>query len=130
MQERRDDRPLGELFSELSHELTTLVRDEVKLAKAELGQKASVAAMDVGLLAFGGALAYAGLLALVAMAIIALSEVLAWWLAALIVGVVLTGFGGMMVLLGIAALRRADLMPHRTIQTLREDAEWTSRQMR
>ena len=56
----KDDRSLGELFSELAQETSTLVRQEVQLAKTEMGQKASRVGKDVGFLAAGGAVAYAG----------------------------------------------------------------------
>ncbi len=54
MQEGRDERTLGELFSELAQETTTLVREEVNLAKAEMGEKASRAGKHAGFLAAGG----------------------------------------------------------------------------
>jgi hypothetical protein len=62
----RDDRTLGELFAELAQETTTLVRHEVNLAKVEMSEKASRAGKHVGFLAAGGAVAYAGLLAILA----------------------------------------------------------------
>ena len=48
------DRSLGDLFAELTHETTTLVRQEVTLAKAELSHKAAEVGKDVGFLAAGG----------------------------------------------------------------------------
>ena len=62
----KDDRSLGELFSELAQDTSTLVRKEVQLAKTEMSQKASRVGKDVGFLAVGGAVAYAGLLAVLA----------------------------------------------------------------
>ena len=50
----RDDRSLGELFSELAQKTTTLVRHEVNLAKVEMSEKASRAGKHVGFLAAGG----------------------------------------------------------------------------
>ena len=72
----RDDRSLGELFSELAQETTTLVRHEVNLAKTEMSEKASRAGKHVGFLAAGGAVAYAGLLAVLAAVIILLNDVM------------------------------------------------------
>src|SRR4051794_3454785 len=111
----RDERSLGELFSELTRETTTLVRQEVTLAKTEMSQKAARVGKDVGFLAAGGAVAYAGFLALIACAIIALSNVMPWWASALLVGLVVLGIGAFLVWQGIANLRREDLAPRQTI---------------
>ncbi len=124
-----DDRSLSELFTDLSRELTALVRQEVALAKTEMSDKAARAGRNAGVLAVGGAIAYAGLLALVAAAIIGLAHALAWWLSALIIGVLVVVIGVGLMWTGFAALRHADLIPHRTVQTLKEDAEWAKRQM-
>lgn len=122
------DKSLGELFAELSRETTTLVRQEVDLAKTELSHKAVSVGKDVGFLAVGGAVVYAGFLALVACAIIALAYALPWWLAALIVGIVVVAIGGFLVLRGIDDLKNQDLAPRQTVQTLKEDATWAKDQ--
>jgi len=120
----RDERSLGELFADLVQELTTLVRQEIALARTELSQKASQVGRNIGFLALGGAVAYAGFLALVAAAIIALGELgVPWWLSALIVGLVVAGAGYLLVRRGLDALRQTDLTPQQTIETLREDAQ-------
>lgn len=135
MQERRresrDDRSLGELFAELANEMTTLVRQELTLARTELSQKATRMGRDVAFLALGGAVAYAGFLAILAAVIIALATIgLPWWLSALIVGVVVAGVGYFLVQRGLTALRREDLAPRQTIETLREDTQWAKEQMK
>ncbi len=106
-----------------------LVRQEVALAKTEMSDKAARAGRNAGVLAVGGAIAYAGLLALVAAAIIGLAHALAWWLSALIIGVLVVVIGVGLMWTGFAALRHADLVPHRTVPPLKEDAEWAKRQM-
>src|SRR6476469_1476439 len=93
MDTRKEDRSLGELFSALSRETSTLVRNEVELAKTEMTEKASKVGKDIGFLAIGGAVAYAGLLAIIAAIIILLGGVLPMWLSALIVGIVVAGVG-------------------------------------
>jgi hypothetical protein len=124
-----DDRSLGELFSELSRETTTLVRQEVDLAKTELTHKASEVGKDVGFLAAGGMVLYAGFLTLVAMLVIALAQLgVTWWLSALIVGVVVLLVGAMLVRTGLAALREEGMVPKQTIETLQEDAQWAKNQ--
>ncbi len=124
----RDDRTLGELFAELAQETTTLVRHEVNLAKAEMGEKASRAGKHAGFLAAGGALAYAGLLAVLAAAIILLNAVMPLWLAALLVGVVVAVVGYLLIRRGLDALRREDFAPRQTMETLKEDKQWAKDQ--
>jgi xanthine/uracil permease len=76
----------------------------------------------------GGALAYAGLLALIAALIIGLGELIPLWLSALIVGLVVVGIGYMLIQRGLTALKRIDPKPQQTIQTLQEDKEWVKEQ--
>jgi hypothetical protein len=125
-----DQRSLGELFGDLSREISTLFRQEVQLARAEITGKLPKLGRDVGFLVVGGAVAYTGVLALVATAIIALAYALPWWLAALIVGVVVTGSGLFLVQRGIAALRTESLAPQQTLATLKEDAQWVKEQVK
>jgi hypothetical protein len=120
---------LGELFAELSRETTTLVRQEVQLAKAEMSQKASAVGKDVGFLAVGGMIAYAGFLALLATVIIALGQLgVTWWLAALIVAVVVSAIGGFLVMRGIDDLKHQSPVPQQTVQSLQEDGAWMKQQ--
>ncbi len=124
----RDDRSLGELFAELAQETGKLVRQEVNLAKTEMGQKASRVGKHVGFLAAGGAVAYAGLLAIIAGVIALLGLVIPLWLSALLVGLVVAVAGYFLVRRGLDALKREELAPRETIQTLKEDKEWAKDQ--
>lgn len=131
MPETRDDRSLGDLFAELTHETSTLVRQEVELARVELSQKVSRVGKDAASLAVGGALAYAGVLALVAAAILGLGEAgLPWWLSALLVGAVVGGIGYLLVERARSAIKRTDVAPRRTAETLKENREWAKEQLR
>ncbi len=128
MQSSRNDRSLGELFSELTQETRTLVRQEVQLAKTEMSQKASRVGKDVGFLVAGGAVAYAGLLAIIAGVIALLGLVIPLWLSALLVGLVVAAIGYFLVRRGLDALKQEDLAPRETIETLKEDKEWAKDQ--
>ena len=130
MQHSRPEPSLGQLFADLSQQMTTLVRQEVALATTELGQKAARVGRDIGFLALGGAVAYAGLLAIVAALILLLAALVPSWLAALIVGVVVGAIGYVLVQKGLAALKREDLAPRQTIDTLKEDIAWAKDQTR
>ena len=123
------EKSLGQLFSELSQETSTLVRQEVALAKAEMSQKAAEVGRDVGFLAAGGFVAYAGFLALIAAIIVGLGQAgVTWWLSALIVGIVVAAIGGALVWTGLQRLKRVSMAPTNTIETLKEDGEWAKQQ--
>ncbi len=123
------EQSLGELFSDLSQEASTLFQQEVQLAKAEMAQKASQAGQNLGFIAVGGAIAYAGFLALLVAAILGLSEVMAAWLAALIVGVVVAGVGYLLLQKGLNDLKHINPTPEKTVKTLKEDGQWLKQQL-
>jgi hypothetical protein len=124
------DRSLGELFAELSQETSTLVREEVALAKTELTQKATRIGKDVAFLAAGGAVAYAGLLTLIGMLVVLLAKGIPWVVSALIVGLLVSGAGVFLVFKGLNALQREDPVPHQTIDSLKESTQWAKQQTR
>lgn len=80
------ERSTGELVKLLTEQVSTLVRDELKLAQLEMSSKARKAGSGVGMMGGGGLIALYGVACLVASAIIAISHLLPPWLAALIVG--------------------------------------------
>ena len=123
MQTAKDDRSLGELFTDLAGQTGALVREEVSLARAELTAKATQAGKDVATLAIGGAVAYAGALAILAGVILALATFLPAWLAALIVGVIVGAAGITLLQRGRAALAHLDVAPRQTMATLAADAD-------
>jgi len=123
------DRSLGELFSDLTRDMSTLVRQEVDLAKTEMTHKATKVGRDVGFLAAGAAVAYAGFLAILAGIIIIVAHALPWWLSALLVGVVVAAIGGFLVWRGMQDLKTANLAPTQTLETLKEDTTWAKDQV-
>src|SRR5690606_22424330 len=106
MERSGDERSLGELFSDLSRQTSELVRQEVALAKTELSQTAGQVGRNVAFLAIGGAVAYAGLLAILAAIVILIAEVIPWWLSALLVGIVVAAIGYFLIDRGRDALKR------------------------
>ena len=125
----KEERSLGDLFSELASETGTLVRQEVSLAQAELTQKAATAGKNVGFLAVGGAVGYIGALAVTASIIMLLAQFMPAWLSALIVGVVVAVVSYFMISASLAALKKMDMIPRDTVETLREDAEWLKKEI-
>lgn len=129
MQEQRQERSLGELFGDLARDTGLLVRQEVRLATTEMTHKVTRVGQSLGFLVAGGAIAYAGFLVLLAALILGLGRLgLPWWVAALLVGIVVGGAGALMLQRGLASLKQTDLVPRQTIETLKEDAEWVKEQ--
>jgi drug/metabolite transporter (DMT)-like permease len=125
----KDERSLGELLAELSRETSVLVRKEVELATTEITAKARTAGTHVAVVAAGGALAHAALLVLLAAVVIGLTQLgLSAWLAAGIVAVVVAVVGYILIQMGVTRLRETRVTPVHTVQSLKEDAKWTTRQ--
>lgn len=131
MNGRADDRTLGELFSELSSETATLIRQEAALARSELTQILARWKRHAAIIVVGGVLAYAGVLtACAGLALVLIRAGLAPWLAAVVTAAALLVIGGLLVQQGLAALRRDPLAPPATLETLKENAQWAKNQMR
>lgn len=125
----RQDRPISGLFADLARETTNLARTEIELAKAEMTEKVGQAAGGVAFLAVGGFIAYAGLLVLLAAAVLGLALYIQPWLAALIVGAVVLVIGGVLLMMGKSRLSANNLQPKRTMETLRDDKRWARSQL-
>lgn len=121
---RQDDRSTGELLGDLYQGASEVIRLEIELAKTEMSQKASRVGKNVGFLAAGGAIAYAGFLVILGGIVGVLGLLIPVWLSALIVGVVVAGAGGLLVRSGLKTLQQEQASPQRTIETLKEDREW------
>ena len=125
----REERSLGDLFTELAGEMGTLVRQEVALAQAEVTHKATKAGKNIGSLVIGGAVGYAAALAMVAGIILLVAQFIPAWLSALIVGAAIGAVAYFMISSALEKLRRTDPMPRNTIETLKEDAKWLKKEV-
>src|SRR5690349_9526467 len=124
------DRPTGELVKDLSQQVSTLVRQELELAKVELTEKGKQAGIGAGMFGGAGLFALYGVGALVACAILALSTAVAGWLAALIVAVVLFAVAGVLALVGKSRAKRAGPpVPEQTVEAVKEDVRYTKEQV-
>jgi len=129
MQMQKEERSLGDLFSELAAETGTLVRQEVALAQAEISGKATRVGKQVGYLAVGGAIGYAAMLAIMAGIIIGLSNFLPAWAAALIVGAVVGVVSFFLISSAIERLKNTNLKPEESVESIKEDAQWLKNQL-
>lgn len=131
--ETEDHRTLGTLLRDLRDETTTLLRQEVALAKTEMSEKAAATGRNVGYLAAGGMVLLLGAIFLLlavtcgvyaALTALDLSPYIAGWLAPLIVGAVVAGIGYVLVQKGLTALKHTSPVPEQTKETLQENKRW------
>ena len=123
------EQPMGELFKQLSTDLSTLVRQELRLAQVEMTEKGKRAAVGAGFLGGAGIVSLLLLGSLTACIIAALAEGMDVWLAALIVTVVYGAIAGVLALTGKNRVAEATpVVPEQTVQTLKEDAQWAKTQ--
>jgi hypothetical protein len=130
MPELKQERSIGELFGQLTQDMTLLVRQEVQLARTEMSEKLSRFATNLISVATGGFVAYLGGLALVAALILAVRDLanISLALSAFIVGAVLAIIGYVMLQRGVKEIKRVDLAPRRTVETLKDDVQWAKEQ--
>ena len=115
---------LGELVGQATKELSTLVRKEVELAKAELSSEVAKAGRGAGMFGGAGLTAMYGLTFVSLAAMFGLAAIVPIGWAALIVGVVHLAVAGILAMTGKKAFEDFSPVPERTIRTLKEDAQW------
>jgi uncharacterized membrane protein YqjE len=115
---------IGELIGNISSDLSELFRQEVELAKVELRQEATKAGKAAGMLGVAGFAGYLAVVLLSFAAVFGLANVMDGGWAALIVAVVWAIVGAVLYAAGRKRLKTVDPMPRRTVDTLKEDAQW------
>jgi uncharacterized membrane protein len=125
-----DEPSLGDLFSSLTEDMSTLIRQEVDLARTETMEKVSSATRSVVSMVAGGMIAYAGLIGVMIAVIVGLSRFMPLWLSALIVGVVVIVIGAIMIMSGRSSLQKMTVVPEQTVESMKENTEWAKEQVR
>ena len=119
------ERPTSELLKQLSDQTTTLVRQEIELAKLEFREKGKKAGMGAGMFGGAGVFGLYALGALTAAAILALATAIAGWLAALIVALVYGAIAGALALIGKKKVAQATPpIPEQATESVKEDVRW------
>jgi uncharacterized membrane protein YqjE len=119
------EQPMGELFKQLSDDLSTLVRQELRLAQAEMTEKGKRAGVGVGMFGGAGLFALLALSTLTACLVAALATGMDVWLAALIVTAVYAAAAGALALNARNRVTEATpAVPEQTIETVKEDVQW------
>jgi hypothetical protein len=125
MEVQRMDRSLGELFSDLSQQTAELVRQEMRLVKAELSEKLADAgkhAMMIGAAAAFGLAAVGSVAAAIAFLLIELG--IKPWLSAVITAALMGGTAFILAQSGVNALRKKSIAPVETLHSLKETTQW------
>ncbi|HEX3210756.1 MAG TPA: phage holin family protein [Geminicoccaceae bacterium] len=119
-----EERSLRDLVADLGSSITTLFRKEIQLARAETSEKISQAGGAVAVIAAGGVLALAALIVLLEAIVIAIADAgLPPAAAAAIVGVAVAVLAYVLIHMGIRNLRASQLVPSRTVDALKRDAQ-------
>jgi uncharacterized membrane protein YqjE len=120
----------GELVKQLSNQLSTLIRKELDLAKAELTEKGKAAGVGAGMFGGAGVVALLALGSLTAAVILLLDKGMDAWLAALIVAAIYAAIAGVLALLGRDRVREGMPPAEQTMETVKEDVQWAKSQAR
>jgi nitrate/nitrite transporter NarK len=121
---------MGELFKHLSDDLSTLVRQELKLAQAEMTDKGKEAGIGAGMMGAAGLVGLLALATLTTFFIALLGTAVVVWLAALIVTVVYAAAAGALALIGKNRVAEATPpVPEQTVETVKEDVQWAKTQL-
>jgi uncharacterized membrane protein YqjE len=119
------ERPTSELLRQLSDQTTTLVRQEIELAKLEFREKGKKAGQGAGMFGGAGVFGLYAVGALTATIILALATFLPGWVAALIVTVVYGAIAGVLALRGRSQVKQATPpVPEQAVETTKEDVRW------
>jgi membrane protein len=121
----QDERPVAELLRELSEQTSTLVHQELELAKLELAQKGKRAGIGAGMFGGAGLVGLYAVGALTAAIVLVLATAMASWLAALIVAVVYGLLAGGLALAGRSQVQQATPpLPQQATESVKEDVQW------
>ncbi len=130
-QQSSQDQSVSELVKDLSEQTATLVRQEMKLAQAELQEKGKKAGIGAGMFGAGGLVAFFGAACLIAAAVLALATAVDSWLAAVIVGVVLLAVAGVAALMGKKKIDEATpAAPEQAMGSMKRDVDTVKRRAR
>jgi uncharacterized membrane protein YqjE len=122
------DKSIGELLKQLSTDTSTLVKQEMARARAEIAEQGKKAGLGAGLFGGAGAIGLVTLGALAATLILLLDKAMDAWLAALIVTILFGAIAGVLALMGKNKIQDATPPAPQTVETVKEDVEWAKSQ--
>ena len=134
----REQRSLIDLLRELRDETATLIRQEVELVRVETTENAKRTARNIGYLALGGIIGFAGFMFLlwsltlgmmVAMTEGGASQNVALWVAPLITGLLVGGLAAGFIAKALATLKDEPMQPEETLETMKENKQWLTEKL-
>jgi uncharacterized membrane protein len=119
------DNSLADLLTGLTTDLSTLLRQEVELAKVETIEKVSHASKSIIMMAAGGSVLYAGFLVFLGALVGGISALfsISLWLSALIVAVLVLAIGAILLQSGRSTLQQVNVVPEKTVETIKENVD-------
>ena len=130
MMRREEEQSLSDLLKDLLYEVKTLLKQEADLVRAEMSKKASRVSKDLVLVGIGAALAYGGLLVLLAAVVLIVAQVLPVWVSAILVGLLVVGTGYGLIQKGLHDIKKVNPVPQESINALKEEEEWIAQPIR
>ena len=130
MQEIKNNRSLGDLFSELTLEVRTLFRKEMELLKSEMSDKMVEIVKDAVAIGVGGVLLFVGFLTIVAAIVFGVAVFIPLWFSALIVGMFFISIGLVFVQKGRKNLTHMKMAPEKSTETFKETVQWAKTELR
>jgi len=124
------DESLGSLVTGIVEDLQNIVRGEVQLAKTELKEDAGKLGKGAGMLVGGALVGLVGFIFLMLALTYLLNKAMQMWLAAGLVGLALVVIAAILVMVGRNQMSAANLKPQQTIDSVKEDQQWASRQIK
>jgi Putative Actinobacterial Holin-X, holin superfamily III len=122
--EHIEETSVGDIIGNISNDLSQLFRQEIELAKAELRQEATKTGKAAGMLGGAGFAGYLAVVLLSFAAVFGLANIMDAGWAALIIAAVWGIIGAVLYANGRKKLKTVDPVPHQTVDTLKEDAQW------
>jgi xanthine/uracil permease len=131
MNQRQESRGIGDLLGDLGRQVSTLVRQEIDLARVEVTSSVGKVSRGAAIAGAGGALLFAGLLVLLMAAVLGLIDAgIDPWLSALIVALLVLTIGGAITAMGVKRIQETELAPKETVDTVRENIDYVKEQVK
>ena len=119
----RSESSLGALLTDMTEQVSVLMRREVELARVETEEKIATAVRSAGSMIGGGVIASAGLIVLLLGIAYGLSGVIDLWISMLIVGIITLIIGGLMFMAGRSAMNEVNFVPEKTIKSVQNNVD-------
>lgn len=126
----QNGRSLPEVLQDIVGNIQEIIRSEIQLAKTEIKEEATKASTPIKLWIAGAVLGMYALVFILFTIVMAMATVMATWLAALVVGAILSVVSMALVSAGAKRLKHVSKVPERTVETMKENVQWAKNQIK